>query len=609
MTITLILSISFLVFAIARAVTRNFQLDYNAEYHIGLIAGDFSPETKAANSALLTAALAASHARGLFNFYRGPVTSGNVDRFIKFPPKTFYFSATVVVPPKIGGALIGAGGSSYEKGDYDYEDHTGTTGGLRTRLVFDDPNPPQSIAFISGTTDGFSVGPSLTSSPVSSIGATLAVVSVSCLSGFAPYPSDSEGNEYAQLTSYQSIASNIILYYCIKPKTSAAHTVTITGGLPTIGVMFFSGVGSIQTSIGNATETGTTGQPGSITSKEDGALYVVASSDFSSVHTLSPGVAVTASGSQFIPIVFGLHQGGGLGYFIQTTKGAASPTLTTDNVNRCVISAVFLPTGTPFFRYQGTGFEARSIDFYGARTAVENTPIGTKALALIQIEGRAQPATGRHIFKNCGFFQAKYGIQTIPGYYDSDGSFIGDENHADQSLVDNCEFSTVDSCFRSECLQASGWNFRKIIVGQLGTPTDMIVFDIERGGSLTANHVLMNHPKITLFRTSHFNQNISRLNAHDVFWDRFIDLQANIYCTLFKYDGADFSDNSSLQWSVRVDGAFTGFASDTNYFDASKLVIVPGHNFPINDLLFDIKSLPTSASFVTAPSPYKVYSP
>lgn len=410
MSIAFLIAVSFLIFAISVAVTRNFQLEYNAEYHIGLIADDHSTDAKTSNSLRLNAALNASHALGVFNFFRGPVTTGAVNRFIKFPPKAFYFNDTITFPARIGGALIGAGGSSYEKGDVDFERYPTAIGGLRTRLIFDNPTLDEDV---------------------------------------------------------------------------------------------------------------------------------------------------------------------------------------------------------PFFSLPGTGFGFTGMDFYGARCELENTPVGVRAVACMRVEGKSSPPSGRHFWRDCGFFQAKYGIQATAGYYEN-GSFIPDENHADQCLVDNCEFSTVDSCFRSENIQAVGWRFHKIIIGRLGAPGPITVFDIERGGTLSASLVEMVNSQITLFRVSYYSQNSARLNAHDILWDRFNGDVEDIYCTLFKYDGPDFggpNNNAYLQWSVRVDGSFPGFASDVPYYDISRLIEVPGNGFPVNDLLFDIKSLPNSAPFETAPSPYKIYSP
>ena len=267
--------------------------------------------------------------------------------------------------------------------------------------------------------------------------------------------------------------------------------------------------------------------------------------------------------------------------------------------------------GGPVFRMRGTGFILENVSIYGRRWpgGKDDPFVGVKAEACIEVEGRAFPATGCHTIRNCQLGQAKYGIRTIPGYYDDKGTFVKDENHADQGVVQTVYFSGVESCFRSENQQAVGWSFRDIHSDVDAHGGDVVIFDLVRGGDIDADNLLLNHTKVTLIRVHDFSHNNRRLACNMIRYDG--TYFPGSYFTLFKYDGPVLKgqDMSWLRWSVRVTGDLPGgdAADAKKTFDPTKLIQINDAGSKVGierkDLLFDIAGMPKTG-FVSAGGPW-----
>jgi hypothetical protein len=156
--------------------------------------------------------------------------------------------------------------------------------------------------------------------------------------------------------------------------------------------------------------------------------------------------------------------------------------------------------GGPVIRLRGTGFVLDGINIMGRRWPGDRdlSISGAKSESCIEVEGRAAIATGCHTIRNCLLGEAKYGIRTIPGYYNDAGAFVKDENHADQGVVDSVTFAGIESCFRSENQQAVGWSFRDVHVDLTVPNTEAVLFDIVRGGNIAADNIMLNHNRITI---------------------------------------------------------------------------------------------------------------
>lgn len=256
-------------------------------------------------------------------------------------------------------------------------------------------------------------------------------------------------------------------------------------------------------------------------------------------------------------------------------------------------------------RLRGCGFTIGNIQINGRpydadQGAGEGPGSGTKAHAGIEIEGRGSPvATGGHAITNCLISDCTNGVLARAGYYNDAGVFVSDENHADTSTVSNTIFYSNVSCFRSESQQALDWRFYNMAVSCWGgagqVPTT--VFDFFRGGNVQAYGVTLLHPQATLLSVDNYSPWANRFDIHGVYRDRYAS-NAEYYLTLFKYAGEGFptaeylGDSSFLDWSVRVTGNLPQTGGE---YDTSRLIdITPGSvNFPLDDLLFDVKRMPT----------------
>lgn len=186
----------------------------------------------------------------------------------------------------------------------------------------------------------------------------------------------------------------------------------------------------------------------------------------------------------------------------------------------------------PFLRISGAGF-------------VLNGPLeitGDGVSDCIQVEGRAEPATGRHRFRDVIFrnWGCAWHALAEPA-----------EAHADNSRTVDCEVANVACVFRSDNQQAVNWRFDDLVVNNLGGPTDQVVCDIRRGGLVTIDRLICCHPRVTVFRVGGFSPHTCRLICRDLEFDRVAATDA--YLTAFHYAGPTPAE-SWRHWLVDVDG-------------------------------------------------------
>lgn len=227
----------------------------------------------------------------------------------------------------------------------------------------------------------------------------------------------------------------------------------------------------------------------------------------------------------------------------------------------------------PSLRLSGTGF-------------VIDEPIewvGNGTDSIIEVEGRANPATGRHRFRNQVFVDAGAAVKCLAGYYGTNGLFVEDENHADNSIMDGCEAFNCDRLFWSCNQQAVGWKIRDPIVNNLGTK-DCCVADIERGGLPLITGLVINHPRCTIFRIRDYSPNTCRLICRDAFRDRCpeADFPGN-YLRLVQHTG-----NQLGSWDIEISvNVLTHYAP----LDVTKLYDVTDQ-LPRDKWKIDIHGLP-----------------
>lgn len=107
------------------------RLEYDAEYHVGLVPNDPTPAIAVQNRIRLTNALSAQASSGLFSFVHTRI--GPLTRIIKCASKEFFFSGTIETPARMGGGIIGGGGIDYLMSEDQYG--SGGQGGATTRFT------------------------------------------------------------------------------------------------------------------------------------------------------------------------------------------------------------------------------------------------------------------------------------------------------------------------------------------------------------------------------------------------------------------------------------------------------------------------------------------
>lgn len=223
---------------------------------------------------------------------------------------------------------------------------------------------------------------------------------------------------------------------------------------------------------------------------------------------------------------------------------------------------VQLAKGQPVLRLSGAGFYAVDpMEF-----------VGDGASSAIEVEGCFSLATGEHRFGNIIFRNWGCAFDALAGHY-KDGKFVADENHADNCTVNGCGTFNVGTFFRSRNQQAVQWAFRDCVVNFLGGPNDQIVADLVRGGNITFDSLMINHPRVTLFRVRDYSPNNCNLVCRDFRYDR--PLAKDPYVTLFEYTG-DPKAAASYKWDVRISGFI---AAHFTKFEPQRLYKVP-ENLP-----------------------------
>lgn len=187
---------------------------------------------------------------------------------------------------------------------------------------------------------------------INSTGANLLIVTVSRFdSAVAQSLTDSLGNTWTALTE-RLISSSVRVrgYYCLNPSVGASHTFTVAGVnagagtsiFPAIAVSAFAGVGGYGSETGGTQTSAATGQPGSITPIEDGALLVTGES-FNVAGTQSVNSGYTIGAQQ--NFASGTSLGVAQAYLIQTTAAAVNPTWSESTSPRAMFHTVFYITG------------------------------------------------------------------------------------------------------------------------------------------------------------------------------------------------------------------------------------------------------------------------
>lgn len=163
----------------------------------------------------------------------------------------------------------------------------------------------------------------------------------------------------------------------------------------------------------------------------------------------------------------------------------------------------------------------------------------------IVAEGRGGPvATGHHKFQNIGFYNWDCCALALNGYYKDDGTIQPDENHADNSSFSDCYAFNCNKLFESRNQQALNWKFEDWFWQGTVTPTSpAIAFDIQRGGSLTVKHLIVENPRWSMLRLKDFSPNNCWFKFEDIWVDTMMTADTN-FCWV-EYVG----DSASAAWS------------------------------------------------------------
>lgn len=229
------------------------------------------------------------------------------------------------------------------------------------------------------------------------------------------------------------------------------------------------------------------------------------------------------------------------------------------------VSSRIVQTGSgELFRVRGAGvFFVEPVELVGDGTS-----------AAIVVEGNdtpTGPATGNHTFANLSFRNWGVGIKTVAGYYNDSEVLQANEVHADNSKIDNCKFFNVGTLFESGNQQSVNWKIRDCMYSTLAGPTDGIICDIKRGGCVTIDGLVVNHPQVTVFKVRDYSPHNIQLICTGLYQDNFNS--ASQYLHILEYYGTG-QTISTLKWSLD----FTGFTA-ADQFNSSDLFVIPG-SFP-----------------------------
>lgn len=205
------------------------------------------------------------------------------------------------------------------------------------------------IALVTQIAAGASAGTSpVTTSSVNSTGSSGIVVSVSGSNQGVITISDSNSNTYTRIIdAIATLATEkLSFFYCKLPVVGAGHTFTATntsspGSFMALTVFCFSGTDQTtfyDGTVTNASVSGTTLQPGSITPTKNNCILV---SGFLLSSAGTPTINGGFSSPFGNPFAGGISFGSFQSYLVQTTPAPANPTWTSvgSSINIAVMAA------------------------------------------------------------------------------------------------------------------------------------------------------------------------------------------------------------------------------------------------------------------------------
>lgn len=186
--------------------------------------------------------------------------------------------------------------------------------------------------------------------------------------------------------------------------------------------------------------------------------------------------------------------------------------------------------------------------------------VGDGVSPIFEVEGRANPATGRHLFRQARFSNAGFACDFRDGYTNEKGKWVDDENHADNCLFDWCEFQDCLPMRLRNC-QSVNHVVRDCMFGATGDPKPFCFAEIVRGGILTFERPRLCVNMITGVRIiDPKGENYSPNNCHVVIRDMKIDRPSTIgeagdktYFRPVEYIG-DSDAVSYSKWILRMNG-------------------------------------------------------
>jgi hypothetical protein len=205
--------------------------------------------------------------------------------------------------------------------------------GLFGQAIFRGQNvtstPPSGPAFVSATAAGSTDASNVTTPPISTVGATLLVASVSFYASGIPLISDSLGNMTWVSLPYHAAGTygQTRFFYCLACTVGPAQTFSVIscGCYPGLFVQAFSGVTS-YIGLTNANGGTLTIQPGSQTPGANNALLVTSFT----THNGDVFTSSIDSGFTITDTLSGVANafGGSMAYFVQSVAAPVNPTWT-----------------------------------------------------------------------------------------------------------------------------------------------------------------------------------------------------------------------------------------------------------------------------------------
>lgn len=202
-----------------------------------------------------------------------------------------------------------------------------------------------------------------------------------------------------------------------------------------------------------------------------------------------------------------------------------------------------------FLHLKGAGFEERG--------CIEM--VGDGVSPFIEVEGREQPATGRHHFQHLIARNGGAAISCLATPV---------EMHADNITVDILETFNASPAFKSENQQSMGCMFGKIVVNTYKGPAEQIVFELVRGGWVHCDLLMIEHPRCVIEQATDYSMNQGSVHIGNLLIDRMDALGS--YCSLYRYAGTFAGDD--LSWvkpRIRVMDGHCANDGNPN-FDLSK---------------------------------------